>query len=106
MLKNIVIIFLSINGTFNIYSENLRKVEQYLLKAIELDPNYVDAIDRLGLAYRNQKICGVGIMPNNTVPYINLAIVYRFQGRLEDARQTYLKAIKIDENYPYSYYGI
>jgi tetratricopeptide (TPR) repeat protein len=153
MLKTIVIIFLSINVIFSIYSEDLRKTddstviekemvaptenneaweaynngtdllhqnrfeeaEQYLLKAIELDPNYVDAMDHLGLAYRNQKkyveaeniyLRSIGIMPNNTVPYINLAIVYRLQGRLEDARQTYLKVIKIDENDPEPYYGI
>ena len=42
-------------GTNLLRQNHFEEAEQYLLKAIELDPNYVDAMDHLGLAYRNQK---------------------------------------------------
>jgi tetratricopeptide (TPR) repeat protein len=102
-------------GSKLLKENNFEEAEYYLLKAIELDPEFADAMDHLGLVYRNQKrydeaeniyLKSIEIMPGNKVPYINLAIVYRFQDRLEDARQMYLKVIDIDEDDPESYYGI
>jgi tetratricopeptide (TPR) repeat protein len=107
-------------AAYNIGSEylsqsNFDEAEKYLLKALELDPEYIDAMDHLGLVYRNQKrydeaeriyLQSIVMMPGNSVPYINLAMVYRYQGRLEDARQIYLKAMDIDKDDPEPYYGI
>jgi tetratricopeptide (TPR) repeat protein len=102
-------------GTSLMHQNQLEEAEIYLLKAIELDNNYVDAIDHLGLVYRRMQKYGdsekmfllsIEKNPNNIVPYINLAMVYRLQWRYEDARQIYLKAQKIDENDPEPYFGI
>jgi tetratricopeptide (TPR) repeat protein len=102
-------------GTSLMQANEFDAAENYLLQAIKLDPNYVDAMDHLGLVYRNQKryieaekiyLRSIEIMPNNSVPYINLAFVYKLDNKLEEARQIYLKFIKINENDPEGYYGI
>jgi tetratricopeptide (TPR) repeat protein len=102
-------------GTLLLRQNRFEEAEKYLLRAIELDSEFVDAMDHLGLVYRNLRkyddaermyLMSIEINPDNIVPYINLAMVYRFQGRLEDARQIYLRAQKIDENDPEPYYGI
>jgi tetratricopeptide (TPR) repeat protein len=102
-------------GTSLLHQNRLEEAEIFLLKAIELDNDFVDAIDHLGLAYRRLQryddsekmyLLSIEKNPNNMVPYLNLAIVYRFQWRYEDARQIYLRAQKIDENDPEPYFGI
>jgi tetratricopeptide (TPR) repeat protein len=96
-------------------NNNFDEAEKYFLIALELDPEFVDAMDHLGFVYRNQKryedaekmyLKSIAINQSNTAPYINLAIVYRYQGRLEDAKQIYLKTIEIDKDEPEAYYGI
>jgi len=102
-------------GTALMRQTHFKEAESFLLKAIELDSKFVDAMDHLGLVYRNlgryedaeywyKK--SIDINPNNIVPYLNLAIAYRFQWRLEDARQTYLIAQRIDPDNPEPYFGI
>jgi tetratricopeptide (TPR) repeat protein len=102
-------------GTHLFHQNKFEEAEKYLLRAIELDNNFVDAIDHLGLVYRHLQrynesekmyLLSIEKNPNNMIPYINLAIVYRLQYRYEDARQIYLRAQKIDENDPEPYYGI
>jgi tetratricopeptide (TPR) repeat protein len=102
-------------GTGYLRQNNFAEAEKYLLKAVELDPGFVDAMDHFGFAYRNQKkydeaeriyLRSIETVPNNIVPYINLAVVYKNQGRLEEARQIYLKANRINEDNPEPYYGI
>ena len=102
-------------GTYLLQQRNFPEAEIFLLRAIESDNLFVDAMDHLGLVYRNLEryndaeywyLKSIEINPDNLVPYINLAIVYRFQGRLEDARQTYIRAQRIDQNDPEPYYGI
>ncbi len=102
-------------GTDCLNNDNLEEAEIYLLKALELDPLFVDAMDHLGLVYRRQMRYeeaiaiyqkSISINDKNYVPYMNLAIVYKLQERYEDARQEYLKIIDIDEENPESYYGI
>ena len=92
-----------------------KEAEEYYILAIDLDENYVDAMDQLGIVYRHLEkyqeseywyLKSISINSNNIVPYINLALVYRLQGRYEDARQTYLKAQKIDQDDPEPYFGI
>jgi tetratricopeptide (TPR) repeat protein len=102
-------------GTNLLRERKFSEAEAYLLKAIELDTGYVDAMDHLGLVYRNLEKYGeaekwylksIEINPNNLVPYINLGMVYRLQGRYEDSRQIYLRAQRIDPNDPEPYFGI
>ena len=103
------------NGTALLRQNNFSEAEKYFLLAVELDDKYVDAMDHLGIVYRNLGryeeaerwyLRSIEINPYNLVPYINLAVVYRFQGRYEDSRQTYLKAQKIDPEDPEPYFGI
>ena len=99
-----------------LYMQNyFAQAEPYLLKAIEIDEYFVDAMDHLGLVYRNLGrfedaeywyLKSIEINPNNTVPYINLAVVYRFQGRLEDARQVYIQANRVAPDNPEPNFGI
>jgi tetratricopeptide (TPR) repeat protein len=102
-------------GTYLMRQNQFEEAEKYFLEAIELDNNYVDAIDHLGLVYRHLQryddsekmyLLSIEKNPDNIVPYLNLAIVYRFQWRYEDARQTYLRAQKIDKDDPEPYFGI
>ena len=103
------------NGTSLLRQNKFSEAEEYLLLAVELDDKFVDAMDHLGIVYRNLGryeeaerwyLRSIEINPNNLVPYINLALVYRFQGRYEDSRQTYLKAQRIDPEDPEPYFGI
>ena len=43
------------NGTESLSRDELEKAEKYFLKAIELDPLFIDAMDNLGVVYRRQK---------------------------------------------------
>ena len=94
---------------------NYAEAEPYFLKAIEIDNDFIDAIDHLALVYRHLRrydesesfyLLSIEKNQSNLVPYINLAMLYRVQGRLEDARQTYLRAQKIDPDDPEPYFGI
>lgn len=55
-------------GSDYLKKDMLDKAEKYLLKALEYDPLFIDAMDHLGLVYRRQK-------------------------RYDDAVQIYLKSI-------------
>lgn len=103
------------NGTESLHQNDLDNAEKYFLKAIELDPGYIDAIDHLGIVYRRQTKYeeaikmyqkSISLNDKNYVPYINLALVYKLQNRYEDARLTYLKVIEFDKENPEPYYGI
>ena len=102
-------------GTNLLKQNNYKEAEEYFLKAIELDIKFVDAMDHLGIVYRNLNryedaeiwyLRSIEMNSNNLTPYINLGIVYRLQGRIEDARQIYLRAQKIDPSDPEPYFGI
>ena len=102
-------------GNYFLHHNNFEEAEIYFLRAIALDNNFVDAMDHLGLVYRNLGrydhaehwyLRSIEINPNNIVPYLNLAVAYRFQGRLEDARQKYLQARNLDPDDPEPYFGI
>lgn len=102
-------------GTEYLDDNKLEEAEKCLLKAIELDPNFCDAMDHLGLVYRRQEryeeaieiyLRSISINSKNSVSYQNLAVVYRIQQKYEDARQQYIKMIELDENNPEPYYGI
>ncbi|MDR0464326.1 MAG: tetratricopeptide repeat protein [Treponema sp.] len=100
----------------NLMSQNrLEEAERYLLRALELDPEFVDAMDHLGIVYRRLNrlpeaemmyLRSIRTNDSNRVPYINLAVVYRMQGRLNDAFELYRKLIEIDSNDPEGYFGI
>jgi len=102
-------------GTEFMNQNRLAQAEYYLKEAIDLDPEFVDAIDHLGIVYRRLNrleeaeemyLRSIGLNDRNKLPFLNLAIVYRLQGRLNDALQLYRKVVEIDQNDPEGYYGI
>ena len=60
-------------GLTYLNSYDNENAEKYFLKAIEIDPNFVDAMDNLGVAYRRQ-------------------------GKLEQAEEIYLKSLSMRGN--------
>jgi tetratricopeptide (TPR) repeat protein len=102
-------------GTQLLWENRLSQAEQYLKRAIELDPLFVDAMDHLGMVYRRMNrlseaeemyLRSISINSENKVPYQNLAVVYQLQNRLNDALALYTKMVEIDPDDPEAYYGI
>jgi tetratricopeptide (TPR) repeat protein len=102
-------------GTQLMRINRLDEAEELLKEAISLDPEFVDAIDHLGLVYRRQNrldeaekmyLRSIELNKENAVPFINLAVVYRIQGKLDDAFQLYKHVAQIQPNNPEGYYGI
>jgi tetratricopeptide (TPR) repeat protein len=94
---------------------NLKGAEDNFLKAIELDPSFVDALDHLGITYRRANdyekaektyLKSIDINSENFIPYANLALIYLFQNRFEESVKMYSKAIRLDFQNPEPYYGI
>ena len=102
-------------GTEFMRQNRLVEAEKYLKEAIDLEPEFVDAMDHLGILYRRQNrleeaeeiyLRSIGLNDKNKVPFLNLAVVYRIQGRLNDALGLYRKVVEINQNDPEGYYGI
>lgn len=83
--------------------------------AIDLDSNYCDAMDNLGLILRSEGKLdeaelwyskSININPQNTVALTNRSLVYRIKGEVEKAKFDYLTIAKIDVNNPESYFGL
>ncbi|MCQ2612105.1 MAG: tetratricopeptide repeat protein [Treponemataceae bacterium] len=102
-------------GTECLQNNLLEDAETLLLRAIQLDPEFSDAMDHLGLVYRRlgryEEAIGLyekslSVNPENSVAYINMGIAYRLLGRYEDSRIAYLNAMNLDPEDPEPYYGI
>ncbi len=102
-------------GSQLMYAGKYNEAEPYLKKAVNLDPDFVDALDHLGIVYRRQNryeeaeevyLRSISLNETNIVPVMNLAVVYRNMNRLEDAFEMYIKLTKIDPDNPEGYYGI
>lgn len=94
---------------------NIDAAVGHFQQAIELDPNFCDAMDNLGQILRSQgKIDeaiewykkSIEVAPNNTVARQNLAFAYQTQGQIENAIAEYQKIIEIDPNEAEGYYGL
>jgi len=81
-------------------------------KAIELNPNYIDAYNSRGRAHGNLKEYDKAITdynkaiqldPNNTSTYYNRGNTYFKLNKYEQAIRDYNKAIQLDPNYKKSY---
>ncbi|MDR0735813.1 MAG: tetratricopeptide repeat protein [Zoogloeaceae bacterium] len=102
-------------GTNFMHENRLAEAEENLLAAIDLAPDFVDALDHLGIVYRKQQeypkaekvyLRSIEINPGNTVPYINLALVYRLQNKTGQAIQVYEDIMRRFPEDPESYYGL
>ena len=85
------------------------------LKAIELDPNYCDAMDNLGRVYRRQNDLeqaiawykkSIGLNAVNPVAHQNLAVAYLLQKKYAEAIGEYQTLVRLDPNDPEGHYGL
>ncbi|MCK4641185.1 MAG: tetratricopeptide repeat protein [Candidatus Marinimicrobia bacterium] len=88
------------------------KAKSFYLRAIELNPDFSDAYNNLGLVYDKQENYSdaikcynkaIEINPNYSYPYNNLGNVYSDQGNDYDAIKYYMKAIELNPNNSYLY---
>lgn len=103
------------NKAINVTSSNSELAIEYYLKAIKIEPTFIQAYDNLGQLFRvsekyNLSIeCynkSISIYPNGHIAQINLAALYGHQNNSEKAIKHYKEVIQIKPNSPEGYYGI
>lgn len=101
------------NGTTLMYAGRYEEAEPYFRKAIQLDPEFIDAYDHLGLTLRHlgrpeEAIVilkqSISLMPENIVPYSSLCLSYRDIGEYQNALDTANTAIMNIPDNPEGYY--
>jgi tetratricopeptide (TPR) repeat protein len=94
---------------------SLAEAEELYRKAIELDPEFCDAMDNLGQLLREQNKINeaigwyqksLEIVPENPVAVQNLAVAYEFQGETEKALEQYQRLTEVAPENPEGYYGL
>ena len=101
--------YLALANTYG-YEESDKAIEQ-LNKALEIDPNYSDAFNSLGLYYRYQgdfekaleltkKYASVS--PDQANPIDNLANLYFREGRIDEAIAKFKEALRVRPNFVWS----
>ena len=103
------------NKATNIIYSDTYLAAEYYLKAIKIEPKFVQAIDNLGKAYRILEKYSIAekyykksieIFPNGPTAHQNLAVVYGRQGRHIEEVEEYKKVIKINGQNPEGYFGL
>lgn len=94
---------------------SLAEAEDLYRKAIELDPEFCDAMDNLGQLLRQQNKINeaigwyqksLEIAPENPVAIQNLALAYNLQGKTEKALEQYQRLTEVAPENPEGYYGL
>ena len=95
--------------------EQFQEAEASYLKAIELDPNYCDAMDNVGLVLRKQGNLqqaiywynrSIAVKPDNPVAHQNLAAAYSIMGDAKKSLAEYDWLIQHESKNPEGYYGL
>jgi tetratricopeptide (TPR) repeat protein len=103
------------NKATNIIYSDANLAAEYYLKAIKIEPKFVQAIDNLGKVYRilekydlAEKYYkkSIEIFPNGSTSHQNLAVVYDRQGRYNKEVDEYKKVIEINSKDPEGYFGL
>lgn len=93
------------------YRESIPRLQN----AIRYDSTFVDAMDHLGIAYRNLALYdsavywylkSLSIKPENPVALTNLGIAYLYQKKYKEAFNSYNNLLKLNPKDPEGYYGI
>ena len=101
-------------GTESIF-DNPKKAIDYLIKAINYDPKFVQAYDNLGKVYRGLEKYDLAIksynislkiFPSGSVAHQNLAVVYSKQNMWTKAIEEYKILVKLKPQDPEGYYGL
>lgn len=86
-----------------------------LKKAVSLDPNFTDAMDHLGIAFRNLGDLSsaekwyrrsLEVKPDNVTALLNIALVLSVTQRTDEAIDSIQHAIEVEPNNPETYYGL
>ena len=104
------------NGALDMQQRGeLRAAEKAYLKAVELDPQFCDAMDNLGQMLRREGdvkqavswyLRSLKVKPDNAVAHQNLANAYTVQGDVDKALAEYQWLIANDPKNPEGYYGL
>jgi|GEM_PF-1388095 len=93
---------------------NYEKSTLCYLKVLELEPEFIDAMDNLGNSYRFLNKFdsaeywykkSIGLYPEGYIAHQNLAVTYFSTARLDDALNEYDVLIKLDPKNPEGYFG-
>ncbi|MDA7576443.1 tetratricopeptide repeat protein [Candidatus Pelagibacter sp.] len=96
-------------------SNNLQDAQNYYQKVLELDPNYVSALNNLGVIFqglgenKKAKDCYekvVEINPNRVEVHNNLGVLSLLAGKIKRAKECYEKAIEINPNYADAHHNL
>jgi tetratricopeptide (TPR) repeat protein len=93
----------------------LEEAKNFYLRAIELDPEYCDAMDNLGQLFRRQGNLeqavywygkSIRAFPENPIAHQNLALAFKMQGKAQKALAEYELLTELDPDNPEGYYGL
>jgi tetratricopeptide (TPR) repeat protein len=99
-------------GVKSYENNNLQNAQNYYQRVLEIDPNYAQAHNNLGVIFttleKNQKAkdCyekAIEIDPNYAYAHNNLGRIFKTLGENQKAKDCYEKAIEIDPNYVDAY---
>ena len=106
----------NILGAANLGLRRLPEAEVSFRKAIELNPNYLEAINNIGIVLQKQGKLedaikayqrALKIKPDHANTHNNMGVVLQEQGKLDAAIKAYLRALKVRPQYadPHSNMG-
>ncbi len=87
----------------------------FLKKAYDLDQNYLDISNDIGIVYEEKGMIDDAISeyqkeiskyPDNPKPWYNLGFLYRREKRYEKSIESYQKAVAVDPGYASAFYNI
>ena len=99
----------------NHQKNNIKDAQIYYRKVLELDPNYINALNNIGVIFQGlgkkqrAKECfekAIKINPNYADAYYNLGNIFKDLGKNQKAKEFFEKAIEINPNYAEAYYNI
>jgi protein O-mannosyl-transferase len=99
-------------GTVYYKKGNLKKAIEYFQLAIDKNPGYIEAMEKLEVArnelarFPDQTSSIIHEDPQNPKLYINQGDIYRQQGKYDEAITQYQKAISIQPNLTNAMYGL
>ena len=105
----------NILGAANIGLGQVEKASEAFKKVTDLNPNYADGFNNLGITLKDQGKLdkaieafnrALSIKPDYAVTYFNIGVVLMKKGKLDEAIEAYNKALTLKPNYPEAYYNM